>query len=82
MSNNFTAVISAKVSNKENFTQVHFHVLPINAHAPKFIFDHYEFFAWPTIADFAPETFIGQVEAYDPDLTEFGVISYSIISGN
>lgn len=79
--NNFTAVISAKAGNKENFTQVHFHVLPVNAHGPEFIFDHYEFFARPTIIERELETFLGQVKAYDPDLKEFGVITYSIISG-
>lgn len=81
MSKNFTVVISAKAGNKENFTQVHFQILPVNAHAPEFILDQYEFLAWPSIANIEPKKFIGKVEAYDPDLKELGHIYYSIISG-
>lgn len=59
-------------------------MIPINEHAPKFIFDRYEFIL-PTRQEIIKTSnknlYIGFVEAFDPDPYEYGQISYAIISG-
>lgn len=83
MSQNFSIILSAKIFGKENFARIEIHVTPINEHAPKFIFDQYEFVI-PTrqeINKTNKEMYIGFLEAFDPDPREYGRISYAIISG-
>uniref|UniRef100_A0A915DB92 Cadherin domain-containing protein n=1 Tax=Ditylenchus dipsaci TaxID=166011 RepID=A0A915DB92_9BILA len=76
---NFTMVVSAKVGGKENFAMVHFHPKLSNKHAPTFVFDQYQFYL---DNDWKTENPVGWVQAFDPDVKDYGRVGYSIVSGN